>query len=518
MYTRPIQPTLEWIDEQVRQGRAGRGGQPRRVHRRLSTSARRPRQFGHRYEVRPAKLPPGEYTNITGNAALAWGLVAAGQLAKLPVTLGSYPITPASDILHELSKHKHFGVRTVQAEDEIAAAGMALGAAFAGHLGVTTTSGPGRGAEERDDPAWPCRWSCRCCSSTSSAAARRPACPPRPRPPTSTSPCSAATAKRRCRSSPATARRTASTPRSRRPASRSKYRTPVILLSDGYLANGSEPWRLPDVDDAARHLGAVRRPSSTHATDDGNAEFWPYLRDPETLARPWAIPGTPGLMHRIGGLEKADGTGNINYTPENHEQMVAPAGRQDRRHRRRHPAARDRRRSPMPTSACWLGLDLGRDRRRGAAHAGVPAARSRGSTSPTSTRCRTNLGEMLKRFPKVHRARAQPRPAVPHRARPSTWSTPRPSPRCRACRSPPARSKTAIERSRWTHEPTPIVSTPDHRKKDWTSDQEVRWCPGCGDYGILLAVQKLMPELGIAAREHRVHLAASAAPAGSRTT
>ena len=152
MYTRPVQPTLDWIVERFAKNEqvmaANTAAFKAGLHFGETTEA-----VGHRYEVRPAKLPGGEYTSITGNTALAWGLVAAGQLAKLPVLLGSYPITPASDILHELSKHKHFGIRTVQAEDEIAAAGMALGAAFAGHLGVTTTSGPGVSLEERDDLA-----------------------------------------------------------------------------------------------------------------------------------------------------------------------------------------------------------------------------------------------------------------------------------------------------------------------------------------------------------------------------
>src|SRR5690606_37152003 len=142
MYTRPMDPTIEWIQQRFGKNEMVAGAN-RASFLKGAHFAETSELVGHRYEVRPAKLPPGEYTSITGNTALAWGLLAAGQLAKLPVTLGSYPITPASDILHELSKHNHFGVRTVQAEDEIAAAGMALGAAFAGHLGVTTTSGPG---------------------------------------------------------------------------------------------------------------------------------------------------------------------------------------------------------------------------------------------------------------------------------------------------------------------------------------------------------------------------------------
>ena len=199
MYTRPTEPTLR-VDRAA--GSPARSRSPPPTGPRSSpatTSARPPRPSATASRSARPTCPSGEYTSVTGNTALAWGIVAGGQLAKLPVTLGSYPITPASDILHELSKHKHFGVRTVQAEDEIAAVGMALGAAFAGHLGVTTTSGPGHGAEVARRSAWPCRWSCRCSSSTSSAAARPPGCPRRPRPPTSTWRCSAGPARRRCR-------------------------------------------------------------------------------------------------------------------------------------------------------------------------------------------------------------------------------------------------------------------------------------------------------------------------------
>ena len=274
--------------------------------------------WDHRYEVRPAPMAAGEYTNITGNTALAWGLVAAGQLANLPVTLGSYPITPASDILHELAKHKNFGVRTFQAEDEIAACGAALGAAFAGHLGVTTTSGPGVALKsetmslaislelplllvdiQRGGPSTGLPTKTEAADLLIALYGRHAEAP---------LPVVAAFSPAHCFFAAIEAARLAL-----------KYRTPVILLSDGYLANGAEPWRLPDVAD----LPDISVPFATetnHVGDDGTPEFWPYLRDPETLARPWAIPGTPGLQHRVGGLEKEDGTGNIDYTPENHEQ------------------------------------------------------------------------------------------------------------------------------------------------------------------------------------------------------
>ncbi|CAN5550573.1 2-oxoacid:acceptor oxidoreductase subunit alpha [soil metagenome] len=319
MYTRPTEPTLEWITEKFAKNEqvqaANREALLAGYHFGETTE-----QVGHRYEVRPAKMEPGEYTSITGNTALAWGLVAAGQLAKLPVTLGSYPITPASDILHELSRHKHFGVRTVQAEDEIAAAGMALGAAFAGHLGVTTTSGPGVALKsetislavsvelplivvdiQRGGPSTGLPTKTEAADLNIALFGRHGEAP---------LPVIASFSPVHCFHAAIEAARIAL-----------KYRTPVILLSDGYLANGSEPWKLPDVAD----LPDISVPFATefnHTDADGEPEYWPYLRDPDTLARPWAIPGTPDLMHRIGGLEKGDGDGNINYTPENHARMV----------------------------------------------------------------------------------------------------------------------------------------------------------------------------------------------------
>lgn len=317
MYTRPIDPTLEWIAAKFRDPQvaaANAASFQAGFHFGETTE-----QVGHRYEVRPARLPPGEYTSITGNTALAWGLVAAGQLAQLPVTLGSYPITPASDILHELSKHKHFGVRTIQAEDEIAAAGMALGAAFAGHLGVTTTSGPGVSLKgetislavsielplliidiQRGGPSTGLPTKTEAADLNIAMYGRHGEAP---------LPIVAAYSPAQCFFAAIEAARMALT-----------YRTPVILLSDGFLANGSEPWRLPDVAD----LPDIRVPFTTspNGSDaDGTPVYLPYLRDPDTLARPWAIPGTPGLMHRVGGLEKADRTGNVDYTPENHQLM-----------------------------------------------------------------------------------------------------------------------------------------------------------------------------------------------------
>ncbi len=317
LYSRPIEPTVKWVEARFKDLVKESNLAAFKAGYNFGETSE---LFDHPYQVKPAPLPAGEYTNISGNVALAWGLVAAGQLAKLPIFLGSYPITPASDILHELSKHKQFGVRTVQAEDEIAAAGMALGAAFAGHIGVTTTSGPGVSLKgetlslavslelpfllvdiQRGGPSTGLPTKTEAADLNIAMYGRHSEAP---------LPIVAAYSPGNCFNAAIEAVRIAL-----------KYRTPVILLSDGYLANGSEPWLLPD----ASTLPDISVPFATetnHTAKDGTAEFWPYLRDPETLARPWAIPGTPGLMHRVGGIEKEDGTGNISYEPANHEKMV----------------------------------------------------------------------------------------------------------------------------------------------------------------------------------------------------
>jgi 2-oxoglutarate ferredoxin oxidoreductase subunit alpha len=276
--------------------------------------------FSVQYEVKPATMREGTYRNITGNLALAYGLVAAGQQSGLSVFLGSYPITPASDILHELSKHKRFGVVTFQAEDEIAGATSAIGASYGGALGVTTTSGPGIALKseaiglavslelplividvQRGGPSTGLPTKTEQADLLQAMFGRNGESPVPIIAPQSPSDCFDAALE---------AARIAVT-----------YRTPVFLLSDGYLANGSEPWRVPDPSELpAIYPGFATEPN--HVGADGTQEFWPYLRDPQTLARPWAIPGTAGLEHRIGGLEKADGTGNISYDPENHDHMV----------------------------------------------------------------------------------------------------------------------------------------------------------------------------------------------------
>jgi len=276
--------------------------------------------FSVRYEVKPATLPPGKYRNITGNTALAYGLIAAAQLAKLPLFLGSYPITPASDILHELAKHKKFGVRTFQAEDEIAAASSSLGASFGGSLAVTTSSGPGLllKAEtvnlavsvelpliicdiQRAGPSTGMPTKTEQADLLMAIFGRNGESPV---------PVIAAQSPSDCFFAAIEAARIAVT-----------YRTPVYLLSDGYLANGSEPWLIPDVSSLPDLSADFAFATPADADADG-AGFLPFRRDPATLARPWALPGTPGLEHRIGGIEKADGSGDISYDPDNHDMMV----------------------------------------------------------------------------------------------------------------------------------------------------------------------------------------------------
>ncbi len=278
--------------------------------------------FSVKYEVKPATLKPGTYRNITGNTALAYGLIAGSQLSGLPLFLGSYPITPASDILHELAKQKRFGVRTFQAEDEIAGVGAALGASFGGSLGVTTTSGPGMLLKEEtiglgvslELPLIVCDIQ-RAGPSTGMPTKTEQADLLQAlfgRNGESPLPVVAPSSPADCFSTAIEATRLAV-----------KYRTPVIVLSDGYLANGSEPWLIPDTEGLPDLTRDVRFASADDWTgDDGKIDFRPYQRDPETMARPWAVPGTAGLEHRIGGIEKADLTGEISYDPDNHDRMV----------------------------------------------------------------------------------------------------------------------------------------------------------------------------------------------------
>ena len=310
------------------------------------------------------------------------------QRSGLPLFLGSYPITPASDILHELSKHKRFGVRTFQAEDEIAGVGAALGAAFGGALGRDDDLGPGRRAQVGDDR--PCRLARAAADrrATCSAAARPPACRPRPSRPTCCRRCSAATARRRCRSSRPARRRTASTrrwrpPGSRPPTARRCSCCPTATSPTAPSRGGSR--RSP----TCRRSIAAFATARNHGNGDGASEFWPYLRDPETLARPWAIPGTAGLEHRIGGIEKADGSGNISYDPDNHDHMVRlRQAKVDGIAASIAPLAVDDPTGDARLLVLGLGVDLRSDRRGRAAAACAPVGRSPRRTCATSTRSR----------------------------------------------------------------------------------------------------------------------------------
>ncbi|HVL32195.1 MAG TPA: 2-oxoacid:acceptor oxidoreductase subunit alpha [Actinomycetota bacterium] len=313
MYGRPIEVTLGWLEKRFA-GRPGILEANVRAFKAGHAFGETAELFAHQFQVSPATYAPGRYRNITGSTALSWGLIAASQCSNLPLFYASYPITPASEILHELSKHKNFGVRTLQSEDEIAAACAAVGAAFGGHLGVTATSGPGVDLKsetislgvvlelpmiiidvQRAGPSTGMPTKQEAADLLLAMYGRHGESPV---------PIIAPYTPAQCFEAAIEAARIAL-----------KYRTPVFILADTFLANSSEPWRLPDVES----LPDIGVPFTTEANHDG--QFWPYLRD-ENLARPWAVPGTPGLEHRIGGLEKQDGTGNVSYDPVNHEYMT----------------------------------------------------------------------------------------------------------------------------------------------------------------------------------------------------
>ena len=311
LYNRSMDATLRYLEDKFK-------GKPQLVAaNRLAMQAgysycEATEAFQISYEIPPAKLSPGTYRNISGNAALAMGFVAASDKAGIPLFLGSYPITPASDILHELSQYKDFGVITFQAEDEIAAVTSAIGAAYTGALGITTTSGPGMALKteaiglavavelplvicdiQRGGPSTGLPTKTEQADLLQALFGRNSEAPIPVLAPSSPGDCFWIALE----------------------ASRIaiKYMVPVIVLSDGYLANGAEPWKIPDVSEL---------PDIPVHFEKNAEDFHPYRRDPNTLARPWAIPGTPGLEHRVGGIEKQDVTGNINYDPLNHERMV----------------------------------------------------------------------------------------------------------------------------------------------------------------------------------------------------
>lgn len=311
LYSRKLETSVEWLGRKFAK-RPELAEANAKVMRAGYNYCDITQAFQTRYEVEPAKLPAGTYRNIMGNSALSLGLVAASRRSGLPLFLGSYPITPASDILHELASYKHFGVTTFQAEDEIAAVCAAIGAAFGGALGVTTTSGPGLALKseainlavmvelplvvcnvQRGGPSTGLPTKTEQADLLQTAFGRNGESPV---------PIVSASTPSDCFDAAIEACRIAV-----------KYMVPVIFLSDGYIANGSEPWRLPKLED----LPDLRLDFRTDPKD-----FLPYERDQSTLARPWAVPGTPGLEHRLGGLEKEDLTGNVSYDAENHQKMV----------------------------------------------------------------------------------------------------------------------------------------------------------------------------------------------------
>ncbi|MAE96338.1 MAG: 2-oxoglutarate ferredoxin oxidoreductase subunit alpha [Deltaproteobacteria bacterium] len=310
LYNRPIEPTLRWLESKFR-------GDVLEANTRVVKAGM---HFGETTELFPvsfsvpkAKIQPGTYRNITGNTALAWGILGAGIQLGRPAFLGAYPITPASEVLHELARYRHFGVKTLQVEDEMAAISVAIGAAFAGELAVCTTSGPGLILKQealglavmtelplvvvdvqRAGPSTGMPTKTEQADLLAALYGRNSDSPV---------PVLAPATPGECFTIMIEAFQLAV-----------KHMTPVVVLSDGYIANSSEPWLIPDIESLPR--GEVRH----HAE---GADFQPYARDPETLARPWAVPGTPGLEHRIGGLESEEGTGNVSYSPENHGRMVA---------------------------------------------------------------------------------------------------------------------------------------------------------------------------------------------------
>ena len=396
IYGRPMEPTLRWVDDKFKK-------RPD-VAAANALALKAGHAFGEtleishdRYEVPAAPVEKGEYCNISGNMATAWGLIAATELGGIPIVLGSYPITPASDILHELSRYKHFGVTTIQAEDEIAAVCAAIGASYAGSLGVTSTSGPGLALKmegiglavsvelplvvldvQRAGPSTGMPTKTEQADLLQAVYGRNsesPVC------------VLAASTPGDCFYMAIEACRIAT-----------KYMTPVILLTDGYLANGAEPWKIPKVESLPRF------PVKFRTDPEG---FHPFLRDPETLARNWAIPGTPGLTHRIGGIEKDFDSGHISYDPKNHEKMSRTRAAKIAN------IANDVPEQTLAVGAVGAGgaergklLVLGWGSTYGAIHAAVRKCRARGLDVSHAhlnyiNPLPRNLGELLKRFDRV---------------------------------------------------------------------------------------------------------------------
>jgi len=320
IYTRPLDPTLDWIKKKFAKNTTIAEANVR-VLKAGHAFGETAEIFSECYQLEPAEMAPGLYRAMTGNRALAWGLLAAAERSKVPIVYGAYPITPASGILEELAMHKRFRIRTIQAEDEIAAASAAIGASFGGAVGVTASSGPGIALKgeaiglavtaelplvifdiQRGGPSTGLPTKTEQADLMQALYGRNSEAPVVVLAPATPGDCFFIAYE---------AVRIAT-----------KYMVPVIVLSDGFLANGSEPWRIPDP--------STLPPIEVHFRTDP-AGFFPYLRDPATLGRPWVRPGTPGLEHRIGGIEKQDGTGDISYDPDNHDHMVRTRAEKVRR-------------------------------------------------------------------------------------------------------------------------------------------------------------------------------------------
>ena len=505
LYERSMDPTIALDRRQVL---ARDRSSPRRTSARsrpATRSARPPRSSTPTTGSSRRTCRPGTYRNITGNEATALGFLAASKLADRPLFYGSYPITPASDILHQLSTYKAFGVKTFQAEDEIAAIGAAIGASYGGSLGMTASSGPGIALKtEAMGLAVMVELPLVVIDVQRAGPVDRDA-----------------DEERAGGSAPGHVRAQLPTRRSRswrrrRPGEcfdlaieawriALKYMTPVAYLSDAFLATGSEPWRIPYVADLPdiRVRNAVR----------GEGPFRPYLRDPETLARPWAVPGTAGLEHRIGGLEKADVTGNVSYDPDNHHRMQLLRAGQGRGHRRRHPAPRGLRAVQRRPADPRLGLHLRRDPLRGR----TPAREGRSvahahlrhlNPFPANTEDvlrsyrrvlipEVNLGQLLMLVRAKYLIDAVGYDKVrgkPFRIAEIVEEAER------------LLAETHVMTDTNGHGPATVPAQPplsaenaaiiQLTRKDFVSDQEVRWCPGCGDYSILAQTQKVMPDFG----------------------
>ena len=506
LYGRDLNPTLRFIQEKF-----GAKAEIAEANRRALMAGwnygETTESIASTYQVPAAKLAPGKYTNIMGNQAMAWGLIAAARLSGKPLFLGTYPITPASDILHELSGHKHFGVRTFQAEDEISAVCSTIGASFGGAMAVTTTSGPGMALKtegmglavmlelplliidvQRGGPSTGLPTKTEQADLLMACFGRNGESP---------IPIVAARSPADCFDTAIEAWRMAT-----------QFMTPLIILSDGYIANGAEPWRIPDP--SALQPIAIRHP----APAEGETPFRPYHRD-ANLARPWALPGTPGLMHRIGGLEKEDGTGNVSYDPRNHQHMV------DTRAQKVANIA-----SVLPPTEVdgpdrgLLVLSWGGT--YGACRTAVHASRQRGldggarppAVDPSvSRRSRLDPGPFRSRadpgtqrgpiafpdsqpLPRRRRWLQQgPGPAVQRAGtgRPDRATRPF-GRRCRARFGEPG---DPLSRALPHERATMNVELPVLTANDFASDQDVRWCPGCGDYSILAQMKKVLPTLGI---------------------